>query len=177
MASTYDAMLQPYKPVSLQLLDLMLGNRRAGAMAAFAELGIVNAFRTGSVTTSQLAHSLGLERDTCDCCCRASNAVGLTKSVEDKAIELTALGCALSSDSPDSMKNFAQWSGSTADRVTWAHIPTAVRTGRSPFAAAHGTGLWDDQQSYESFHTMPEEQCPSYDRDVVCSRSLAEVTT
>jgi hypothetical protein len=130
-------------PVSLQLLDLVMGSWRAGIVSAFAELGVADAFRAGAVTPTQLAFRLGLERDISDRFCRAAAAVGLMTDAPHGTLELTELGCALATDSPDSMRNFARWSGSTAERATWAHLPMAVRTGRSPFAAVHGSGVWD----------------------------------
>lgn len=130
-------------PASLQLLDLAMGSWRAGVVSAFAELGVADAFWGGSLTKTQLAFRLGLERDIVDRFCRAVVAVGLMTEAPHGTVTLTELGEALATHSPDSMRNFARWSGSTADRATWAHLPVALRTGRSPFAAVHGTEVWD----------------------------------
>lgn len=133
----------PAAPASLRLLDLVMGSWRAGVIGAFAELGVADAFRADALTPAQLAYRLGLERDTADRFCGAAQAVGLLAGGQDDTLVLTDLGQALATDAVDSMRNFARWSGSTADRATWSHLPTAVRTGRSPFAAVHGTGVWD----------------------------------
>ena len=143
MTSTHDTRTPPAPPVSLRLLELVLGSWRAGVVSAFAELGVADAVRAETLTSTQLAHRMGLERDVSERFCRAAKAVGLLCATSDGSLALTELGHELATDSPDSMRNFARWSGSTADRATWAHLHTAVRTGRSPFAAIHGTGVWD----------------------------------
>lgn len=144
MKSSDDTQTRPVgPPVSVQVMDMLMGSWRAGVVSAFAELGVADAFQSSGLTLTQLAFRLGLERDISERFCRASAAVGLIRDGLHGTLELTELGTALATDSPDSMRNFARWSGSTADRATWAHLPMAVRTGRSPFTAVHGTGVWD----------------------------------
>ncbi len=130
-------------PVSFQLLDLLMGSWRAGVVSTFAELGVADALSSGDLSPAQLAVRLGLERDIAGRFFRAGTAVGLMRQAEDNTLGLTELGRALATDDDDSMRNFARWAGSTAERATWAHLPTAVRTGRSPFAAMHGSGVWE----------------------------------
>ncbi|MEU0627560.1 methyltransferase [Streptomyces sp. NPDC005989] len=146
MANTQSLPPSP-APVSLQLLDLLMGSWRAGVVSTFAELGVADALTPGALGSSQLAVRLGLERDTADRFFRAGAAVGLLRRTGQDALQLTALGRALATDDADSMRNFARWAGSTAERATWAHLPTAVRTGRSPFAAMHGSGVWEFMES------------------------------
>ncbi|MCX5339783.1 acetylserotonin O-methyltransferase [Streptomyces atratus] len=124
-----------------------MGSWRAGVVSTFAELGVADALTPGGLTSAQLAVRLGLERDTADRFFRAGTSVGLLRQTEHSTLELTALGHALATDDRDSMRNFARWTGSTAERATWAHLPTAVRTGRSPFAAMHGSGVWEFMES------------------------------
>jgi hypothetical protein len=137
----------PSPPVSIQLLDLLMGSWRAGVVSTFAELGVADALSPGGLTPMQLAVRLGLERDTAERFFRASTSVGLLRQTDQHTMELTALGRALATDDDASMRNFARWTGSTAERATWAHLPTAVRTGRSPFAAMHGSGVWEFMDS------------------------------
>ncbi|MGZ9935063.1 methyltransferase [Streptomyces sp. NC-S4] len=137
----------PSPPVSIQLLDLLMGSWRAGVVSTFAELGVADALGPGGLTPAQLAVRLGLKRDIAERFFRASASVGLLQQTEQHTMELTALGHALATDDDSSMRNFARWTGSTAERATWAHLPTAVRTGRSPFAAMHGSGVWEFMES------------------------------
>ncbi len=149
MKSTQDLEIRSETvPVSFRLLDLVMGSWRSGVVSAFAELGVADAFRSETITPTQLAFRLGLEPDICDRFCRAAIGVGLLRQAGHETLELTDLGQALATDAPDSMQNFARWSGSTADRATWAKLGTAVRTGRSPFAAIHGSGVWDFLDSH-----------------------------
>ncbi|MEU0999222.1 methyltransferase [Streptomyces tibetensis] len=133
-------------PVSVQILDLLMGGWRAGVVSTFAELGVADGLASGGLTPAQLAVRLGLERDTAERFFRAGASVGLLRQGEAGTLELTPLGRALATDG-DSMRNFARWTGSTAERATWAHLHTAVRTGRSPFAAMHGSGVWEFMES------------------------------
>ncbi|MFF9863675.1 methyltransferase [Streptomyces tendae] len=133
-------------PVSVQLLDLLMGGWRAGVVSTFAELGVADGLASGGLTPAQLAVRLGLARDTAERFFRAGASVGLLRQGADDTLELTPLGRALATDG-DSMRNFARWTGSTAERATWALLPTAVRTGRSPFAAMHGSGIWEFMES------------------------------
>lgn len=146
MTITASGSLPPSAPVAVQILDLLMGGWRAGVVSTFAELGVADGLAAGGLTPAQLAVRLGLEHDTAERFFRAGASVGLLRRGEHDTLELTELGRALASDD-GSMRNFARWTGSTAERATWAHLATAVRTGRSPFAAMHGSGVWEFMES------------------------------
>ncbi|WP_410634877.1 methyltransferase [Amycolatopsis sp. cmx-4-83] len=148
MTSTHDTLTPPPTvPAAARLLDLVMGNWRAGVVSAFAELGVADALRDEKLTPASIARHLGLANSTCTRFCTAAAAVGLLDAGADGTVSLSELGRTLLSESPGSMRNFARWCGSTADRTTWSQLHTAVRTGRSPFPAIHGTDVWEFLQT------------------------------
>ncbi|MGL5828045.1 MAG: methyltransferase, partial [Angustibacter sp.] len=168
MKSTQDLEIRSETvPVSLRLLDLVMGSWRSGVVSTFAELCVADAFHSETITPTQLAFRLGLEPDICDRFCRAAIGVGLLTAPGHGTLALTDLGAALATGSPDSMQNFARWSGSTADRATWAKLGTAVRTGRSPFAALHGSDVWDFLDSHPDTSAVFNAAMTELSRNVI----------
>jgi hypothetical protein len=168
MTRTHDTTARPAAaPASLRLLELVMGSWRAGVISAFAELGVADAFRAESLSADQVACRLGLEAQMAVRFCAASRAVGLLEEASGETLMLTDLGRALATDARDSMRNFARWSGSTADRSTWSHLPTAVRTGRSPFAAVHGSGVWDFFDSHPDTAVVFDSAMTELSRHVI----------
>ncbi|MDJ0362334.1 methyltransferase [Rhodococcus sp. H29-C3] len=130
-------------PASLQVLQAVTASWSSGVITTFAELGFADVLHERPMSAVDLARRMATDEEATRRLCRTAGHLGLLSVDDQQLLHLEPMGDALRSDSPESMRNFARWTGSWADRATWCHLPTAVRTGRSPFSAQHGSSVWE----------------------------------
>lgn len=159
----------PADLVTPRILDLITGYWRAGVVSTFAELGIADALGSECLAPAKIALRLGLEGSTCARFCRAATAVGLLTDTPEGTVSLADLGRALMADAPNSVRNVARWSGSTAERATWSHLHAAVRAGHSPFAAIHGQGIWDFLESHPATAAVFDAAMTELSRTIIAA--------
>jgi O-methyltransferase domain/Dimerisation domain len=133
---------QPDPPPSARLLQLATASWMSAAISAAATLGVADDLANGPRTVGQTATALDADPPTLYRLMRACADFGLFDEVTDQTFRLTELGQVLRSDVPGSMRNFAMWVGTPADRYTWAHLARSVQVGKSSFEYTHGRHIW-----------------------------------
>ncbi|MEU3019266.1 methyltransferase [Nocardiopsis sp. NPDC007018] len=133
----------PLSGPALKLFELITSSWVAAAVSAAAELGVADAMSAAPTPVDQIAKLVGADPDALHRLLRACADLGLVEELPGRAYALTEVGRALRSDAPDSMRGYARWLGSPAERSTMAHLADAVRTGGPVFEAVHGAPVWD----------------------------------
>lgn len=119
-----------------------------------AELGLPDALTPGSTaTTEELAAATSTHNGTLYRVLRALALGGVFVEVERGRWAHTELSAVLRADHPGTVRHLALMCGAQWHWRTWAALTEAVRTGRSPFEATHGSLLWEylDQHPAEQF--------------------------
>jgi len=122
------------------------------AIAAAAELGVADLLATGDKTTEELAaatnsHALSLYR-----LLRTLASVGIFAETSPRVFTLTPIAQCLRSDSPDSLRAFAQFMTMPLSWNGWAQLTHSVRTGKTYSQTAFGL-----PNLFEYLKTRPEE--------------------
>lgn len=125
-----------------RVFELITASWVAAAVSAAAELGVADAMSPEPLPVDGIAREVGADADALYRLLRACADLDLVEEAPDRRFALTELGQTLRSDTSDSMRGFARWIGSPAERSTMAHLARAVRTGRSVFAEVHGESAW-----------------------------------
>jgi hypothetical protein len=125
-----------------QLMPLLLGHRPAAAIAAAAELGLVDLLGSGPRTAADLAAAAGTDPDATYRLLRALAAFDVLDEGDTRTFALTDLGDLLRSDAPGSLAPQAQLQADPAIWAAWGNLAHSVRTGENAFAAAHGMDVW-----------------------------------
>jgi O-methyltransferase domain/Dimerisation domain len=113
------------------------------AVSAAVELGVPDQLASGPRSVHEIAESLKVDEPSLYRLLRACADFEVFEERADRVFALTDLGVALRRDVPGSMRNLAMWTGSPADRHTWAGLAQSVRTGEPAFAAAHGQPFFE----------------------------------
>jgi hypothetical protein len=129
-------------PPAARILDLATASWMSAAVSAVAALGVADELADGPCAVGPLAAALDADAPTLYRLMRACADFGLFDELAGRTFQLTELGHALRSDVAGSMRNFAMWVGTSADRYTWSHLARSVRTGRSSFEHTHGQQVW-----------------------------------
>jgi len=115
------------------------------AVRAMATLGLADHLTQGPCSIEVLADATGLHAPSLNRLVRALTALGLCRDDGDGAgrVALTPMGDVLRTDAPESLRAYARMC--TAPYVTrsWEELPSALRTGESPFPRIHGMGFWE----------------------------------
>ncbi|MGV9624492.1 methyltransferase [Streptomyces tendae] len=130
-------------PLHAQVLQLVTAGWLAQAVSATAELGVADALAEGPRPLAALAGATDTHAPSLYRLLRAGADIGLFTEHDGRVFELTALGDALRTDSPVSLRNFAIWTGLPAERHAWAGLADAVRTGHTAFPEVLGKPVWD----------------------------------
>jgi hypothetical protein len=133
--------MQTDVPPPAQILQLATASWMSAAVSAAAELGVADELAAGPRPVEEIAAALDADAPTLYRLLRACADFGLFEE-SDRTFALTELGNALRSDVPGSMRDFARWVGTPADRYSWSHLARSVRTGRSVFEYTHGKQVW-----------------------------------
>lgn len=134
---------KPLSGSAVRLFELITNSWVAAAVSAAAELGVADAMSETPTPVDEIAKQVGADAEALHRLLRACADLGIVEELPGRNYALTGLGRALRSDAPDSMRGFARWLGSPAERSTMAHLADAVRVGGPVFEAVHGTPVWD----------------------------------
>ena len=134
---------KPLSGSAVRLFELITYSWVAAAVSAAAELGVADAMSAAPTPVDEIAKLVEADPDALHRLLRACADLYLVEELPGRTYALTELGHALRSDSPDSMRGYARWLGSPAERSTMAHLAEAVRTGGPVFETVHGTPVWD----------------------------------
>ncbi|MCK9873970.1 acetylserotonin O-methyltransferase [Nocardiopsis dassonvillei] len=132
----------PPSPSATKLFELITASWVAAAVSAAAELGVADAMTFKPLPVDEIAERIGADADALHRLLRACADLDLVEEGPRRHFALTGLGRALRGDAADSMRGYARWVGSQAERSTMAHLARAVRTGRSVFEEVHGLTAW-----------------------------------
>ena len=130
-------------PPSARLLQLATAGWMAQAVCAAAELGVADELATSPRPVSELAAAVDADADALYRLMSACADVGVFTESPGRVFALTEVGQSLRTDGPASMRHFVRWTGLAAERSAWTGLATSVRTGRSSFADAHGSTVWE----------------------------------
>ncbi|WP_307869211.1 methyltransferase [Nocardiopsis sp. B62] len=133
----------PLSGPAVHLFELITSSWVAAAVSAAAELGVADAMSGEPTHVDEIAKLVEADTDALHRLLRACADLGVVEEHPGRNYALTELGRALRSDAPDSMRGFARWLGSPAERSTMAHLADAVRVGGPVFEAVHGVPVWD----------------------------------
>ena len=134
-----------------RLRVLLNGFQVSEALHAAAELGVPDAFARGSLSLEALASATGTLSDPLGRLMRVLSDLDVVARDADGRYRLTAMGERMR---PDVEGNWNAWTrtiGSPAIRQSWSRLSDAIRTGKTGFELAHGSGIW----AYRAQH--PEE--------------------
>jgi hypothetical protein len=129
-------------PAPARILQLATASWMSAAVSAVATLGVADALADGPRTVDEIAEIVEADPPTLYRLLRACTDFDLFTELDGRVFALTAVGDALRTDSPVSMRAFARWVGEPADRYTWSDLVTSVRTGAPAFDAVHDQSIW-----------------------------------
>ncbi|WP_410667993.1 methyltransferase [Amycolatopsis sp. cmx-4-68] len=136
-------MTPPEIPIPARILQLATASWMSAAVSAAASLGVADALAAGPRAVDDIAKEIDAHAPTLYRLLRACADFDLFEERDGRVFALTELGHALRTDSPLSMRGFAQWVGDPADRFSWSGLADSVRTGRSAFERVHGQDVWE----------------------------------
>lgn len=132
----------PLSDSALRLFELITSSWVAAAVSAAAELGVADVMSREPTPIEEIAPGVGADTEALYRLLRACADLDLVRESPQRCFALTELGEALREDSPASMRGYARWLGSPAERTTMAHLADAVRSGGPVFEDVHGVPAW-----------------------------------
>ena len=126
-----------------ELRRLVNGYQVSQAIHAAATLGIADLLADGPRASDDLAAATGTDPRALYRLLRALSSVGVFHEEAERRFELTELGSALRTDSPDSMVDMVIYSGRQYYREAWSSLLESVRTGETAFRLVHGVDVWE----------------------------------
>lgn len=154
-------------PPQFRILELATASWMSAAVSAAADLGVADHLASGPRPVADLAEAVGADAPTLYRLLRACADFGLFRESAGQVFESTELGDALRSDSPNSMRNFARWVGTPADRWTWSGLADTMRTGEPAFAKVHGMEIWDHFNNNPKTATVFDDAMTELSRQVI----------
>jgi hypothetical protein len=130
-------------PAHIAMFDKTIGVGRTHLYGAIAELGVPDELAKGKATAEELAGRLGLDADALHRVLRAAATDGAVKIDSRGRFSLSRTGRALTSDNPQSVRDWTRYMALRSTTSAWAATTETVRTGRSAFSAVHGKTVWD----------------------------------
>lgn len=134
-------------PAPDEIRRLLGGFRVSAAVAAAAELGVLDLLADGPRTAAELADALDVDADTLRRLLHALATVGVC-SEERGAFGSTPVGDVLRSDVPGSLRPWARTIADPAVWSAWGHLADSVRTGETAFTALHGHDVWEHRRQH-----------------------------
>lgn len=125
-----------------RLRDLLNGFQASEALHAAAELGVPDALACGSLSLEALASATGTLPDPLGRLLRVLAELDVVERDAEGRYRLTAMGERMRPDVEGNWNAWARMIGSPAIRQSWSRLSDAVRTGRTGFELAHGSGIW-----------------------------------
>jgi hypothetical protein len=124
-------------------MQMLFGFAASRAIGVTAELHIADLLKDGPKTADELAEKTGMHGRALYRVLRACASVGVFSEDAQKRFSLTPLAEPLLSDSPGSLRAFAQMITTDWQFQTWAELPYSVKTGKPAFDKVHGTTSFD----------------------------------
>jgi O-methyltransferase/methyltransferase family protein len=163
------------------LMQLINGFMASRAVYVAAELALPDRLREGAKTADTLAGETQTDARSLRRLLRALASLGVVEEMQGDRFALTSLGAALRSDVPDTLRNFALFSGS--DRVWrgWGALSHSVRTGQSAMAHLDGVDSFDyfaaHPQEAKVFNQAMEDVTRQVARDLVAAYGFTRFGT
>jgi O-methyltransferase domain/Dimerisation domain len=141
-------------PAPAAVLGLITGMWAAKATAVAANLGIPDQLAHGPKTAGEVAEAIGADAASLYRLMRAIASVGVLTADRERRFALTALGAALRSDVPGSMRSLLIAEMAPGHWLPWGRLEEAVRTGMPSAPKALGMDLWEyfEKNRDEGFH-------------------------
>src|SRR5262249_47553669 len=136
-------------PAALQMVEMLNGVFVSQAVSVAATLGIADLLADSPKTADQLAAATGTHAPSLYRLLRALTSIGIFAEDRDHQFTLTPLAGCLRSDSPDSIRNVARFSGLPLSWRAWGELLYCVTTGEPSFKRA---GAVSDPFGYLSRH-------------------------
>lgn len=126
---------------------LLGGFRVSAAIAAVAELGVLDLLADGPRDAADLAGTLDVDADTLHRLLHALATVGVVTE-DDGSFASTPVGDVLRTDAPGSLRPLARTFADPAVWSAWGHLADSVRTGANAFTALHGHDVWAHRREH-----------------------------
>jgi hypothetical protein len=140
--TTVQGLTRRMVPPPVGVLELVSGLIEANTVYAVAKLGVADALASGPRTAADVAADLGTHPDATYRLLRAAAGLGVLRQDGDR-FALTALGCPLRSEAPDSMRAVVLMIGDPRYQSVWGRLPESIATGEAQAEAVHGVSMWD----------------------------------
>jgi len=121
---------------------LITSNWMSQAIYVAAELRIADLLSSSSMTSEELAGATGAHAPSLHRLLRALTTIEICRERADGAFELTPMGSLLRSDSPESLRSWALYSGGYQWPI-WCHLLDSVKTGESARKLVTGNKLFE----------------------------------
>jgi orsellinic acid C2-O-methyltransferase len=121
---------------------LITSNWMSQAIYVAAELRIADLLASSPKTSEELAGATGAHPPSLRRLLRALTTIEICREREDGAFELTPVGSILRSDSPESLRSWALYSGGYQWPI-WGHLLDSVKTGESARKIVTGNKLFE----------------------------------
>jgi hypothetical protein len=128
---------------AMHLMNLTTGKWVSQAIAVAAELGIADALGDGFKSAAEIAKAVNASEDGIYRLMRALASVGLFTASEKRKFKLTSLGKLLRSDSVESVRGFACFTGHNSTWSPWGELRHSVRTGAPAFDHVFGVPIFE----------------------------------
>lgn len=145
----------------IQMLSMINGYQLSQAISTAAELRLPDCLADGPRSAAEVAPTLGVQADALHRLLRALSGAGVFHESMDGTFELTALGRTLLSDTPGSLRGWAEFVGRPYHRTAWSGLPQTIRTGETAFQQIFGTSVWDYRQQHPEESAIFDEAMSS----------------
>src|SRR5262245_1647795 len=143
MREETDAARAPSAEPRARLLGLTRGYRISQAIYVLARLGIPDLLADGPRDSDDLANATRSHPASLHRVLRFLAGIGVLDAVGPRRFALSAMGDALRTDAPGSMRPTVLLLLDESHWRPWGHLLHTVRTGETAFDHAHGAGLFD----------------------------------
>ncbi len=126
-----------------QLMQMLFGFAASRAIGVAAELRIADLLKEGPKTAEEMALQINVHPRSLYRVLRACASIGVFEEDPSKKFSLTPLAEPLISDTPRSLRAFAEMITTDWQFQTWAELPYSVRTGQPAFDKVHGMTSFD----------------------------------
>lgn len=127
-------------PPHVELMKYIIGKWFSKPIHAAAELGIADLLSSGPMSIDELAEKCCAHTPSLYRMMRALASVGIFRETEQRQFELTPMAELLRSNA---MRPIARMFNAEWNDEAWMHFLDGVRTGETPFLAAHGQPLFE----------------------------------
>src|SRR4051794_15472925 len=117
------------------------------ALSVAASLGIADLLAAGPRPNDELARETGSHPEALYRLLRTLAALGVLHEEDGRRFSLAELGEPLRADAPDSLRDWAIFSGRPYHRDAWSAFGESVRTGENAFRLVYGIGPWEYRAS------------------------------